>query len=83
MATITVRNLDEETKNLLRLKASRSGRSLEEEVRLILAKAVNPSGVEKGLGTEIHNLFAKVGGTDDLPVYYRDIHRPPPDFADW
>lgn len=36
MASITVRNLDEETKQALRERAAANGRSMEEEVRLLL-----------------------------------------------
>jgi len=36
MATITVRNLDEETKQALRERAARNGHSMEEEARLLL-----------------------------------------------
>ncbi|WP_425515453.1 FitA-like ribbon-helix-helix domain-containing protein, partial [Stenotrophomonas indicatrix] len=37
MASITIRNLDDATKEKLRLRAAAHGRSMEEEVRLLLA----------------------------------------------
>ncbi len=37
MASITIRNLDEETKQALRERAATNGRSMEEEVRILLA----------------------------------------------
>jgi phosphopantothenoylcysteine decarboxylase/phosphopantothenate--cysteine ligase len=37
MASITIRNLDEDVKTRLRLRAARNGRSMEEELRQILA----------------------------------------------
>ncbi len=37
MASITIRNLDDTTKEKLRLRAAAHGRSMEEEVRLLLA----------------------------------------------
>ena len=40
MASITIRNLDDDVKTQLRIRASASGHSVEEEVRLILLKAV-------------------------------------------
>jgi plasmid stability protein len=43
MATITVRALDEETKNRLRLRAARNGHSMEQEVRDILCAALSPT----------------------------------------
>jgi uncharacterized protein (DUF433 family)/plasmid stability protein len=36
MASITIRNLDEEIKNRLRIRAAQNGRSMEEELRVIL-----------------------------------------------
>ncbi len=44
MASITIRNLDEATKQSLRERAARNGRSMEEEVRLLLRAAGAPSG---------------------------------------
>ena len=40
MASITIRNLDDEVKARLRVRAASNGRSVEEEVRLILRDAV-------------------------------------------
>jgi len=39
MASLTVRQLDEKLKQRLRLRAARSGRSVEDEVRTILRSA--------------------------------------------
>ena len=41
MATLTIRNLDDETVRRLRERAARSGRSLEAEARLIMRRAAN------------------------------------------
>ena len=82
MATITIRNLDEETKKLLRKRASRNGHSMEEEARGILRQAVRPGSGKKGLGTAIHEMFKAVGGAE-LEPFPRDKQRPPPDFSDW
>src|SRR5262245_6327542 len=46
MASITVRQLDERLKKLLRLRAARSGRSVEDEVRTILRDAAEATGDE-------------------------------------
>jgi len=40
MASITIRNLDDEVKDRLRMRAAENGRSMEEEARLILREAV-------------------------------------------
>ena len=39
MASITIRQLDEELKRRLRLRAARNGRSMEDEARTILRSA--------------------------------------------
>jgi antitoxin FitA len=83
MASLTVRKLDEKTKELLRRKAQRNGRSMEDEVRSILTNAVTPDEKQKGLGSAIHELFRDIGGADDLPLMPRDVNRPPPDFGSW
>jgi phosphopantothenoylcysteine decarboxylase / phosphopantothenate---cysteine ligase len=44
MASLTVRQLDERLKKLLRLRAARSGRSVEDEVRTILREAAEGAG---------------------------------------
>jgi phosphopantothenoylcysteine decarboxylase/phosphopantothenate--cysteine ligase len=44
MASLTVRQLDDKLKTLLRLRAARNGRSMEDEVRTILKAAVDEAG---------------------------------------
>ena len=80
MASITVRNLDDDVKKRLRLRAALNGNSMEQEARLILSTAVNdPAVPSKGLGTAIHNLFKPFGGLElDLPP--RDAMRELPKF---
>ena len=46
MASLTVRQLDDRLKRLLRLRAARHGRSMEDEVRTILARAAQDAGEE-------------------------------------
>jgi phosphopantothenoylcysteine decarboxylase / phosphopantothenate---cysteine ligase len=46
MASLTVRQLDEKLKKLLRLRAARHGRSMEDEVRVILRQAAEETGGE-------------------------------------
>ena len=46
MASLTVRQLDERLKKLLRLRAARSGRSVEDEVRTILRAAAEDTDTE-------------------------------------
>ncbi len=43
MATLTIRNLPDEVHAALRVRAAKAGRSMEEEVRVVLTEAVEPS----------------------------------------
>ena len=68
MASLTVRNLDETSKSRLRQQAARHGRSMEEEVRVILSNAIEPSVSSHGLGSRIKDHFADLGGLElELP----------------
>ena len=80
MASITIRNLDDDVKTKLRMQAAENGRSMEEEARLILAEAVaREAAPAKGLGTAIHKLFKPFGGIElDFPP--REPMREPPRF---
>ena len=69
MTTLTIRNIDDGTKDRLRVVATLHGHSMEEEVRAILRRALADNSEQKGLGSEIHQLF--VG--HDLP----EIDLPP------
>ena len=46
MASLTVRQLDDQLKKLLRLRAARHGRSMEDEIRVILRHAAEETGQE-------------------------------------
>ena len=80
MASITIRNLDDEVKTRLRVRAADNGRSMEEEARIILRDAVDPEvSPANGLGTAIHELFKPFGGVElELPP--REPMRDPPRF---
>jgi plasmid stability protein len=68
MATLTIRNLDEDLKTQLRIEAASHGHSMEEEVRLILRRALSPRRMQPGLGRRVHRRFSALGGlTLDLP----------------
>ncbi|BBI91603.1 putative plasmid stability-like protein [Serratia symbiotica str. Tucson] len=64
MATITVRNLNDEIKELLRISAAKNGHSMEEEARMILQQALVKKTPHYGLGTRMHQYFAKFGGVE-------------------
>ncbi|KAF1012650.1 MAG: hypothetical protein GAK32_00064 [Pseudomonas fluorescens] len=64
MASLTIRNLDDSVKELLRIEAAHNGRSMEEEARLILRKSLARAAHKQGLGRRIQARFAQDGGVD-------------------
>lgn len=82
MATLTIRKLDEQTKNRLQVRAAHHGRSMEEEAREILRSALHavpPSS--ENLAEGIHRLFAPFGGVE-LELPRRDPIRELPKFPE-
>jgi plasmid stability protein len=77
MSSITIRDLDPALKTRLRVRAARAGRSMEEEVRVILRAALAERGSERGFGSAVHELFAVVGGVE-LTLPRREPAREPP-----
>ena len=63
MASITVRNLPEETHRALRVRAAMAGRSTEAEIRAILESAARPEGRIK-LGSLLADIGQQVGGVE-------------------
>lgn len=63
MASVTVRNILDETHRALRVRAATHGRSTEAEIRAILDSAVRPEGRIK-LGTLLAEIGRQVGGVD-------------------
>ena len=79
MASITIRNLDDEVKTRLRVRAAGNGRSMEEEARLILREAVGRKPGSQNLASIIRARFAPLGGVElELPP--REPAREPPRF---
>ncbi len=79
MASITIRNLDDDVKTRLRVRAAGNGRSMEEEARLILREAVGRKPGSQNLASLIRARFGPLGGVDlELPP--REPAREPPRF---
>ena len=79
MASITNRNLDEDVKTRLRVRAAGNGRSMEEEARLILRDSVGRKPGSPNLAKAIRARIAPLGGVDlELPP--REPAREPPTF---
>ncbi len=86
MASLTIRNIDEQVKSRLRVNAAIKGVSMEEEVRQVLTRAVLAPANDANAG----NLFSKIrarmnangfkGADLELPV--REPMRDPPNFGD-
>ncbi len=69
MATLTVRELDEDVKVRLRVRAAENGRSMEAEVRAILAEALADPPARFGLGSRLRARAMDLHFVDvDLPV---------------
>jgi plasmid stability protein len=67
MATLTIRNLDEDLKASLRVRAAVHGQSMEEEVRTILRNALRQPEDKRGLGQRLVERFRSVAGELTLP----------------
>ena len=78
MATLTIRNVDPSVKEQLRIRAAYNGRSMEAELRHILADAL-PRGKkpEPNLAEAIRRRFAPLGGVELEPHPAVTIREPP------
>ncbi|MGE3782069.1 MAG: plasmid stabilization protein [Alphaproteobacteria bacterium] len=81
MSSITIRNLDDTLKRRLRLRAAEHDRSMEEEARDILRRALSlESGPTENLADAIRRLVEPFGGFE-LPPFPRGALRDPPDLT--
>lgn len=77
MASITIRNLEDDLKRRLRIRAAEHGRSVEEEDREILRHVVSEPAMPRNLAASICARMAPLGGVEpDLPA--REAMREPP-----
>ncbi len=72
IAILTVRKVSEEVHRALAARARARGHSMEAEVRLILADAVNPQSAP-GLGSFLAGVGKEVGLTDDDIEVFEDV----------
>ena len=81
MANITIRNLDDDVKTRLRIRAAEHNRSMEEEVRIILRDAVYDRKTgPRDLAKFTRECFSPFGGVElELPP--RGPMREPPNFS--
>ena len=81
MASITIRNLDDNIKAKLRIQAAQHGLSMEQEVREILRNSLDKPANSKG--TFLERIRSRFAGyhIDDLQIPPRELPRDPPDFS--
>jgi len=83
MPTLTIRKIDAELKQKLRMRAARHGRSVEAELREIVKQAVaaehTAAEPELNLAEAIRRRFLPFGGVEDLEPLPREPVRFPPD----
>lgn len=78
MGSITIRNLDTETKERLRVRAAHRRRSMEEEARKILRETLSrDETAPRDLATAVRERFASFGGVE-LEIAPREPMREPP-----
>ena len=79
MVSITVRDIDDDVKTRLRVRAAANSRSMEEEARSILRDAVGRKPAPRNLASIIRAHFGPSNGADlELPP--RESGREPPSF---
>jgi len=76
MASLVIRNLDDELKERLRVRAAQHGRSMEEEVRVLLRNALEGPGPHSNLADLATSLFGSDGV--ELEPHPEVPVRPPP-----
>lgn len=79
MASLTIRNLDDEVKQRLRVQAAQHGRSMEEEARDLLRRVMMDGAPPRDLGAAIRARLAP-GDRAKLALPAREPMRQPPEF---
>lgn len=77
MPTITVRNLPDELHRALRVRATRNERSVEDEVREILAAAI-AAEIRPGLGSLLAEHNRQAGLTDEEAAAFENLRSKSP-----
>ena len=72
MSSLTIRNLDDATKQRLRIRAARHGVSMEEEVRRILKEVLRTAEGPSEFGKRLRDRFAGLA-TEEFAVPERHM----------
>jgi plasmid stability protein len=68
VSAVSIRNLDDQVKERLRVRAAEHGRSMEAEMRAILTDAVREPGEDTGLFQVLMDRVSQLGGIElDIP----------------
>ena len=81
MAALTIRNLDDNLKIQLSLRAVQHGTSMEAEVRTILYQSLLQASSGKSFADRIHKRFEAIA-VKSLPIPPRQVVRTPQDFRE-
>jgi plasmid stability protein len=69
VAAVSIRGLDDEVRERLRVRAAHHGRSMEAEMRAILTEAVNEPPLRQGLFATLLDRFSELRGVElELPA---------------
>jgi antitoxin FitA len=86
MASLFIRNLSDETKKALRIRAAENGRSMTEEARSLIeagtaARPRSPKAPEATNWVDKMLADLRAIGDAELELLPRDVAPPPPDFS--
>ena len=77
VASITIRNLEQDTKRRLKIRAAMNGRSMEQEAREILKSALAQTSKKRiNLAERIREIFVPLGGVELEPLPQEPIRDP-------
>lgn len=83
MAAITIRDLDNDVKERLRVRAALNGRSMEAEARSLIEDAVSRPFGDMNIAQAFRSMAKSVGYLDDLVIPKRELsHGRPIPFSD-
>jgi len=75
MAAVSIRDLDDEVRERLRVRAAQHGQSMEAEIRAILTAAVSDPPKDIGLAQALLSRFGDLGGVDLVSPPRTDLPR--------
>lgn len=81
MATLTIRDFDDDLKTALRVRAAKHGRSMESEVREILRTVLERQSSGPGMAARIRQRFSGITGDADLELPERTERRRAAEFG--